>query len=82
MARVRPEATAYWNRDASGTCCWPAPGLTTPRISTTPPCCTICGRSFEPYTRGYYVNTEPSADEQRLRETYGDNYARLVQVED
>ena len=37
-------------------------------------------KRFEPYTKGYYVNTEPSADEQRLRATYGDNYARLVQL--
>ena len=33
---------------------------------------------LEPYTDGYYVNTEPSADEKRLRATYGENYPRLV----
>jgi hypothetical protein len=26
------------------------------------------------------VNTEPGADDQRLRATYGDNYPRLVQL--
>ena len=33
-----------------------------------------------PYTEGYYVNTEPGADDKRLRATYGDNYPRLVQL--
>ena len=37
-------------------------------------------KRFEKYTKGYYINTEPSAEEQRLRGTYGDNYARLVQL--
>jgi FAD/FMN-containing dehydrogenase len=37
-------------------------------------------KAFEPCTRDDYVNTEPSATEQRLRATYGDNYARLVQL--
>ena len=37
-------------------------------------------KAFEPFTKGYYVNTDPSADEQRLRATYGDNYSRLVQL--
>ena len=35
---------------------------------------------FDPFTKGYYVNTEPSESEQRLRATYGDNYPRLVQI--
>ena len=35
---------------------------------------------FEPFMQGYYVNTEPSAAEARLKATYGDNYARLVHV--
>ena len=35
-------------------------------------------KPFEPFTKGYYVNTEPSENEQRLRATYGDNYTRLV----
>lgn len=39
-------------------------------------------KAFDPFTKGYYVNTEPSADERRLRATYGDNYARLVRLKD
>ena len=37
-------------------------------------------KTFEPFTKGYYVNTEPSESEQRLRATYGDNYPRLAQL--
>jgi len=35
---------------------------------------------IEKFTEGYYVNTEPGADDKRVRATYGDNYARLVQL--
>ena len=37
-------------------------------------------KTFDPFTKGYYVNTEPSESEQRLRATSGDNYPRLVQL--
>ncbi len=37
-------------------------------------------KPFDPFTKGYYVNTEPSEDEKRLRGTYGDNYPRLVEL--
>jgi hypothetical protein len=37
-------------------------------------------RVFEPCAQGYYINTDVPDDERRLRETYGDNYPRLVQL--
>lgn len=37
-------------------------------------------RKLEHLTKGYYVNTDSPEDERRLRETYGDNYPRLVQI--
>ena len=80
MARVKPGATAYWNRLAKYELllegAWPERSQDEKNLQA--------GRSlwgaFEPFTQGYYVNTEPSADEQRLRATYGDNYPRLVQL--
>ena len=36
-------------------------------------------KSIEPFTQGYYVNTEPSAGERR-RATYGDNYPKLLEL--
>ena len=40
----------------------------------------VSPKPFDPFTQGYYVNTEPSEDEKRLRGTYGENYPRLVQL--
>jgi hypothetical protein len=79
-ARVKPDATAYWNRFAQYDLIldgfWTDRALDQQNLKV--------GRGlwarFEPFTEGYYVNTEPSADERRLRATYGDNYPRLVQL--
>jgi hypothetical protein len=80
MARVKPEATAYWNRMAQYELM--LDGFWTERAQDQENLRT--GRTlwsvFEPFTQGYYVNTEPSSDEKRLRATYGDNYPRLVQL--
>jgi FAD/FMN-containing dehydrogenase len=80
MARVKPEATAYWNRLAKYDLlldgAWVDRSQDQQNLQT--------GRAlwevFDTFTEGYYVNTEPSADEKRLRATYGDNYPRLVQL--
>ena len=64
----------------NGTCCWRESGPTTAQDQHNAAVLRDLWKTFEPYTRGYYVNTEPSADEQRLRATYGDNYPRLVQL--
>lgn len=80
IARVKPEATAYWNRLAKQDLllfgAWMERSQDEQNLKA--------GRDlwgvFEPFTKGYYVNTEPSAEEQRLRATYGDNYPRLVQL--
>jgi FAD/FMN-containing dehydrogenase len=80
VARVKPGATAYWNRVAQFDVlldgAWPDRSQDKQNLQA--------GRAlwdvFEPFTEGYYVNTEPSADEKRLRATYGDNYPRLVEL--
>jgi FAD/FMN-containing dehydrogenase len=80
MARVKPAATAYWNRlaqfDLMLDGAWPDRAQDQENLQA--------GRAMwaklEPFTDGYYVNTEPSADEKRLRATYGENYPRLVQL--
>jgi FAD/FMN-containing dehydrogenase len=76
--RVKPDATAFWNRSSNYMVmlhgAWMDPSLDTVAVET--------GRkiwqSLEPYTRGHYVNAEPGAEGKRLRDTYGDNYPRLV----
>jgi len=80
ISRVKPNATAYWNRLAQ----WDLLmfGVWSDHTQDEHNAKTLrdLWKTFEPFTKGYYVNTEPSESEQRLRNTYGDNYARLVQI--
>jgi FAD/FMN-containing dehydrogenase len=80
VARVKPAATAYWNRGAQYDLL--IDGAWTDRSQDRQNL--QAGRAlwdvFESFTDGYYVNTEPSADEKRLRATYGENYPRLVEL--
>jgi FAD/FMN-containing dehydrogenase len=80
VARVKPDATAYWNRNAQSELIligvWADHSQDEHNVAVM----RDVWKAFEPFTQGYYVNTEPSATEQRLRATYGDNYARLVQL--
>jgi len=80
VARVKPDATAFWNRNSNYMVmlhgAWMDPALDSTAVEN--------GRhiwqTLEPYTRGHYVNAEPGAEGQRLRDTYGDCYPRLVQL--
>ena len=80
IARVKPNATAYWNRKAQ----WDLLmfGVWSDHTQDEHNAQTLRAlwKTFEPFTKGYYVNTEPSESEQRLRATYGDNYPRLAQL--
>jgi FAD/FMN-containing dehydrogenase len=37
---------------------------------------------LEPYTRGYYFNTQIGDSQAQVRANFGDNYARLVKLKD
>jgi hypothetical protein len=80
VARIKADATAYWNREAQYEFivigAWVDHSQDEHNIAVM----RDIWKVFEPFTKGYYVNTEPSAAESRLKATYGDNYARLVQV--
>jgi FAD/FMN-containing dehydrogenase len=80
VARVKPDATAYWNREAEYELILGASWVDHSQDEHNIAVMRDIWKVFEPLTRGYYVNTEPSAGEARLKATYGDNYARLVQV--
>jgi FAD/FMN-containing dehydrogenase len=80
VARVKPEATAYWNRNAQWDLLLAGVWFDHSKDQHNAAVLHDLWKAFEPFTQGYYVNTEPSADEQRLRATYGDNYPRLVQM--
>ena len=80
VSRVKPGATAYWNRDAKYDLIMDGEWSDHSQDQHNTAVLRDLWKRFEPYTKGYYINTEPSAEEQRLRGTYGDNYARLVQL--
>jgi FAD/FMN-containing dehydrogenase len=78
VGRVKPDATAFWNRKSDYMVmlhgAWMDPSLDSAAVEG--------GRhmwqALEPYTKGHYVNAEPGAEGQRLRDTYGESFARLV----
>lgn len=80
VARVKPDATAYWNRNAQYELILDGVWADHSQDPHNVAVMRDLWKAFEPFTAGYYVNTEPSAAEQRLKATYGDNYSRLVQL--
>jgi FAD/FMN-containing dehydrogenase len=84
IARVRPNATAFWNRLATHTLIvhadWDDPKDRTAGDARMQ-WARDTWREFEPHTSGFYVNTVAADDpQQRVRATYGDNYLRLVKL--
>jgi FAD/FMN-containing dehydrogenase len=80
VAQVKPTATAYWNRHAQWDLLLFAAWMDHTQDEHNTQVMRDMWKAFEPLTKGYYVNTEPSAGERRLRETYGDNFSRLLAI--
>lgn len=80
VARVKADATAYWNRAAQYEVILIGAWMDHSQDAHNITVMRDMWKAFEPFMQGYYVNTEPSAAEARLKGTYGDNYARLVQL--
>lgn len=79
IARVRPDATAFWHRDAQYSMMiqahWTDPAQSDEIIGWA----RSTWAELESHTNGFYVNTISEDDPQRrVRGTYGDNYPRLV----
>jgi len=86
IARVKPEATAFWNRGAGHTVLintdWDDPHDARARDQRVSWARQAWAR-IEPFTRGFYVNTMAVDDPQhRVRTTYGGNYSRMVQLKE
>jgi hypothetical protein len=78
--RVKPDATAFWNRDAHhDLAVWAS---WDDRAKSAQMVADVRGfwRKLEHLTKGYYINTDTPDDERRLRETYGGNYDRLAKI--
>jgi FAD/FMN-containing dehydrogenase len=82
--RVARDATAFWNRDARATLIvqafWEDPRDAAASEAHLRWARETFGR-LSPHTKGFYVNTLALDDaNQRVRTSYGDNYARLVSL--
>jgi hypothetical protein len=77
VGRVAPDASAFWNRHAEHDLL--IGGSWADRAQDEPYIKALRGvwSGVEKFTEGFYVNTEPGADDSRIRATYGGNYARL-----
>jgi FAD/FMN-containing dehydrogenase len=86
VARVKPDATAIWHRDAARSLLvdtdWDDPHDQQAR-ETAIAWAHEAWRKLERFTDGFYVNTLAGDDpHRRVRATYGGNYARLVKLKD
>ena len=80
VGRVRPEATAYWNRGASYGLLlgdsWQ--GRSQPEADQK--AYRDVWNGLEPFTKGYYINGDSEVIDGRIRATYGENYPRLLRL--
>jgi hypothetical protein len=80
--RVKPDATAFWNRWMNYSmllvASWDDRSYNEENLRAA----RIFWGALEPLTRNYYINTDVNEDERRLRATYGDNHPRLVKLKD
>jgi|SRR5690606_6089683 len=79
IARVRPDATAFWHRDAQHSMLiqghWTDPAQSDEIMGWA----RSTWAALESHTNGFYVNTIAEDDPQRrVRGTYGENYPRLA----
>lgn len=82
IARVKQDATAFWNRPAKHDFLADVVWSDRARDEEARKVARSIWAGVEPFTRGHYVNTVPDASSERVRATYGDNYPRLVALKD
>jgi FAD/FMN-containing dehydrogenase len=80
VARVRPDATAYWNRSATYAVLISDEWTPGPEAEAKRSALRDLWNGVRRFTRGYYINADSDVEDARLRETYGSNYTRLVQL--
>ena len=80
VTRVKPEATAYWNRQSQWDLLMFGVWSDHTQDDRNVQVLRDVWKAFDPFTKGYYINTEPSEGEKRLHEAYGDNYPKLLQL--
>jgi hypothetical protein len=80
VARVKPEATAYWGRKAASDLLIDSEWTDRAQDEANIKVVRNVWGAVEKFTEGFYVNSEPGADDKRVRGTYGGNYERLQKL--
>ncbi len=80
VGRVRPEATAYWNRAASYGLIVGDSWEGRAQPEAVRKAFREVWNGIEPFTSGYYINGDSEVIERRIRATFGENYQRLQQL--
>ncbi len=80
VSRVKPDATAYWNRTATYDFMIDSDWMDRAQDKANIEAVRATWGAIDKFTQGFYVNTEPGADDKRVRGTYGSNYVRLQQL--
>jgi len=80
VGRIRPGATAYWNRGAAYGLLLGDSWQGRAQPEAVQKAYRDVWNGLEPFTRGYYINGDSEVIERRVRATYGENYPRLVKL--
>ena len=80
VARIRPDATAYWNRTATYGLLLGDSWEGRSQPQSVRRAYHEVWDGLEPFTRGYYINGDSEVIEARVRATFGANYPRLVHL--
>jgi hypothetical protein len=80
VGRIRPEATAYWNRSATYGLLLGDSWKGHSQPEAVQKAYREVWSGLEPFTKGYYINGDSEVIDRRLRATFGENYPRLVRV--
>jgi FAD/FMN-containing dehydrogenase len=80
VGRVRPDATAYWNRAASFGLLLGDSWEGRLQPEAVRKAYREVWNGLEPFTKGYYINGDSEVIERRVRVTFGENYPRLERL--
>jgi len=80
VSRVSQDATAFWTRQATHDLMLGGSWADRSKDAAYIKQLREVWSGVERFTEGFYVNTEPGADDTRVRATYGGNYARLQKI--
>lgn len=80
FGRVKPDATAFWNRWSQYALTLQARWIGREQSAHHLEEARSVWSVLAPFTRNYYINVDDARGAQQVRETYGGNYRRLVRL--